>query len=228
MRNIKPGLIQTKTMDKEIGKADLLLLAELSIFLFRDILPSTKCFKDALPLRPGPQSELLSEFARQLGLEDEDAIKAFRTAGIAIAIAGILLGHKDRLNAKGKDDTTIQMNVSLVVKDLPKDLQELVVNVLGSDVRMIPISFLFYPRQCVINYENKMQGISNYSKLQPHEAEGRTHIVNFLNDVGSSLDYNSTCFTQAGFLELSKIVDATSTEFPTPKAAVDKMVRIHR
>ena len=124
LRNIRPGLIQTKTLDKEIGTPDLRLLAELSLLLHREILPSTKSFKDSLPLRPGPYSELLSEFARQLGLEDEDDIEAFRTAGIAVSIACSLLGHKDKFNPGGKDDITIQLNVSLEIKFLSPELQD--------------------------------------------------------------------------------------------------------
>ena len=179
LRNIKPGLIQTTTLDKEIGTPDLRLLAELSLLLHREILPSTDSFKDSLPLRSGPYSELLSEFARQLGLEDENDIEAFRTAGMAVSIACSLLGHKDLLNPGGKDDVTIQMNVSLEVKSLSPELQVLVRQVLGDNVRVIPVSFIFYPRRCVINFEKKICAINKYPSIQPKAFDGRTKMIDF-------------------------------------------------
>ena len=71
-----------------------------------------------------------------------------------------------------------------------------------------------------------MAQIDNFPNLCEKEKSGRRALISVLGDVGSTLDYNSRCFTMGGYSRRTSefISNGISLEYITQKAAVDKMV----
>ena len=170
--------------------------------------------------------ELLAQFAKQLGLKNEADIVDFKVAGLAIMLADDLNPHIDAMNPKGKNDLTVQFNFPIAVKNLDEDCQNNVRVVFGAATTELPFTLILYPRRCLINYGKRMANIDNFPNLCEREKSGRRALISVLGDVGSTLDYNSRCFTMNGYSRRMGefINNGISLEYISQKAAVDKMV----
>ena len=171
---------------------------------------------------------LLESFAKQLGLVTDKDLKDFKIAGLAGMLAGGLglNPHRDGSNPHGKLDCTIQVNVVIKVVNLSTESQSIVTMCLGNDIEELPFTLILYPRKCHINYANKMAAIKTFTKENPRELIGRSKMVEILNDVGSTLDFNSKCFTVDGYKARLESFENVSEGFVTSPAAVDKMVSL--
>jgi len=171
---------------------------------------------------------LLESFARQLGLVSDEDLKDFKIAGLAGMLAGGLglNPHRDGSNPHGKLDRTIQVNVVIKVVNLSTQSQSIVATCFGNDIDELPFTLILYPRKCHINYANKMAAIKTFTKENPRELIGRSKMVEILNDVGSTLDFNSRCFTVEGYKARLDSFENVSEGFVTSPAAVDKMVSL--
>ena len=171
---------------------------------------------------------LLDSFAKQLGLVTDEDLKDFKIAGLAGMLAGGLglNPHRDGSNPHGKLDRTIQVNVVIKVVNLSTESQAIVRMYLGNDIEELPFTLILYPRKCHINYANKMAAIKTFTKENPRELIGRSKMVEILNDVGSTLDFNSRCFTVDGYKARLESFENVSEGFVTSPAAVDKMVSL--
>ena len=235
VRGIKPSLIATTTNNRNLDKDVLLVLADLLLFLYRKILPTTN-FHDSFPMRDGPMADLLCEFAKQLGVTREEDISDFRFPGAAVILPDMLMAHRDLMNPKNTStDVTVQMNASLEIELFPPEIQQLIRLEFGSKVKQIPVSILVYPRRCLFGYEQRIGCISNYVDMNgashnSNEAKGRKNIVEVMSDVGSTLDYNSRFLSQSGFnareseCSYGGINDVFDGKYNKSPAAVDKMV----
>ena len=137
-----------------------------------------------------------------------------------------LCPHVDGMNPKGLHDLTIQFNFQIEVEDLDHFWQLLIREAFWELIVLLPFTLILYPRRCLINFGNKMKSIQDFPSRCPKEKKGRDTLVTILGDVGSSLDYNSRCFTRDGYSRRERELFLTDrpNEFVFYKAVIDKMV----
>jgi hypothetical protein len=226
VRNIKPSLISLATATRELDANSLKLLADVILYAERNYICKfrTKCKEDNEWI-----DALYSEFANQLGIENDADIKDFRIAGLALMLSDDLNPHVDGMNPKGFHDLTIQFNFQVDIHDLDPECRKLILSTFGESVRTLPFTLILYPRRCLLNYGKKMKAIKDFPTKCLKERKGRAKMVEVLNDVGSTLDYNTRCMTSIGYSRrIGEMFDANiSAEFISAKAAVDKMVSYH-
>ena len=224
VRNIKPSLISLATATRALDQSCLDILADTILFAERNYIHK---FRSMSVERNEWVDDLLHKFASQMGIIDENDVKDFKVAGLAIMLSDDLSPHVDGMNPKGEHDLTVQFNCQIAVSDLDPECQNLVHTSFGHEIAVLPFSLIVYPRKCLVNYGSKMKAISDFPQRCPMERQGRTNLVSVLGDVGSSLDYNTRCFTRDGYsrrvLEMFP-KDLPRMEFIHAQAAIDKMV----
>ena len=225
VRNIKPSLISLTTSTRALDHESLNILADTILYAERNYIHRFR--KDLTEDDNKWCDDLLGEFASQLGLESEEDIKDFKVAGLAVMLADDLYPHIDAMNPKGKDDLTVQFNFPIDIEMLDEECQTLVRLAFGENTTELPVTLILYPRRCLLNYGKRLKDINDFPNLSQKEKKGRKALISVLSDVGSTLDFNSRCFTSGGYSRrVSEITsDDGLREYISSKAAVDKMVR---
>ena len=223
VRNIKPSLISLATATRSLDHDTLTILAETVLLAERRYIHK---FRNDNSKENEWVNELYADFAKQLGLKSEGDIKDFKVAGLALMLSDDLNPHVDGMNPKGLDDLTIMFNFQINIAELDAECQDAVRASFGDKRETLPFTLILYPRRCLVNYGNKIKAIKEFPAKCLPEKKGREALIQVLNDVGSTLDYNSRCFTTMGYgrrdAELSH--PENSGEYIFAKAAVDKMV----
>ena len=222
VRNIKPSLISLTTATRCLNQPELTLLAETVLFAERNY---SHKFRKCSNSDNVWSSKLYAAFAKQLGLIDENDIKDFKIGGLALMLSFDLAAHLDGMNPKGADDLTIQFNFQISISDLDEECQDAIRCAYGATIASLPFTLIPYPRKCIINYGLKQKAIKDFPMKCQKETKGRKAMTEVLNDVGSTLDYNSRCFTRMGYARrVKELSHLPEVEFISAKAAIDKMV----
>ena len=227
LRNIKPSLISLQTSTRTLNKEMLEGIGNLILYIHRNSpsyfdIPTV----DGTSQTSRRRDQLLRAFAIQLGLTSDIDLRDFNIAGLAFMIVDDLNPHVDGMNAMGKEDVTIQMNTSIDIQTLPKDMKEMIQTTFPAFDKFVPFTLILYPRRCVIAYEDKMIQIHRFPSLVQKEYRGRSKMMQILMDAGSTYDYNSRFFTQSGYAKRELEVSSENTWFHSDQAAIDKMVSI--
>ena len=223
VRNIKPSLISLTTATRSLDHDTLTILAETVLLAERRYIHK---FRNDNAKENEWANALYADFAKQLGLKNDSDLNDFKVAGLAVMLSDDLNPHVDGMNPKGLDDLTIMFNFQIGIDELDAECQKAVRAAFGDKRESLPFTLILYPRRCLVNYGNKIKAIKEFPAKCLPEKKGREALIQVLDDVGSTLDYNSRCFTAIGYArrESELSISNSNEEYISSKAAVDKMV----
>lgn len=162
------------------------------------------------------ETTLMNMFLSQLGCEqgDEWIFPAF-----AVIIPTVLYAHTDTKNPSQRD-ITVQVNVSLPLSTLDQNLMSKAKKIFGESIAEIPISVLFYQKDCIFRYVKIAERIENYPFVNGKVCIGRKTISNIMSKVGSEYDYRLRYFTKLGYKRFSEKCSDTIHNLPDMKVFV--------
>ena len=186
-----------KQVDESILPSDLRLIFECGQLLRKSIIDRSS-FRNQLCIRDNHEQSLLDKFASQLGGENDSG---WIFPAVSIMIPSILYAHTDSKNAIDKD-ITVQLNVSLDCNSITdKDLVEKYREETKHNSLYIPVSIIFYQRQCVSRYSMRMRKITQYQNSVETCVKGRKLIAELMSYGGTEYDYRLRFFNKRSYLE---------------------------
>lgn len=192
-------------------------------------IPSTK-FKERMPKWTDEAKEQLRRFALALMGENyrDDVSVAFPACTLMLPF--VVTPHFDSLNPGGAHDITILGMTTVNVAEFSEECQRKIRLVFGKDVRSIPFSAVFYQRRKLTSYNHHILQISSFLSKQGRDMSARKLAIDAIQNVDSSLNYNSRFFTRRGYKD--RMMECTSENEESwflgkcgkSEEAIDKMV----
>ena len=191
---VMPDLREIKN---EIGPDELSKLYLLGKAIQNDYIPSTSFANKFIDIDEH-ESYLMNFFGKQLGSSDDDESWIF--PAISVIIPTTLYAHTDKKNCQRRD-LTIQVNASLNVNSIPEGLKKEYFEKFECMSDYIPISIIFYQRECITRYSKMNKRIESFRNELMDNSVGRKSIANIMSYVRSDYDYRYHFFGKKAYAE---------------------------